>query len=171
MKGETRPGPFSNRTECCWRSHSIPPIPVAKMIPPRSARTSGEPASSQASFAEAMAKCTNLSVRLASFVSSQSDTWKSFTSPASLTGRSEASNRLIGPIPLRPVVRLVQKSSTPVPTGVTGPIPVTTTRRRSAMTTSGNAQLGRDQIDGLSDRLDGFHLLLGDLDAPFLLEG
>ena len=28
-----------------------------------------------------------------------------------------------------------------------------------------------DQRDGLSDRLDPFHLFLGDVDVPFLLEG
>ena len=38
-------------------------------------------------------------------------------------------NRAISRTPFRPVVSPVQNSSTPVPTGVTGPIPVMTTFR------------------------------------------
>src|SRR5438045_9714744 len=55
--------------------------------------------------------------------------------------------------------------------GVTGPMPVTTTRRRSSIATSGHPQLGRHQINRLADGLHRFHLILGDLDAPLLLEG
>jgi hypothetical protein len=55
MNGETRFGPFSSSTLCWLRSHSIPPIPVAKTIPARSEGTSGLPESSQASLAEAIA--------------------------------------------------------------------------------------------------------------------
>ena len=44
-------------------------------------------------------------------------------------------NCVIVRTPLRPVARPCQKSSTPIPIGVTGPIPVMTTRGRSPATT------------------------------------
>src|SRR5262245_19215580 len=72
-------------------------------------------------------------------------------------------------MPWRPVVSPVQNSSRPVPTGVTGPMPVTTTR--SPMPSLRGSELLLDEGDGLSDRLDALHLLLGDVDAPLLLEG
>src|SRR5262245_64666515 len=72
-------------------------------------------------------------------------------------------------MPLRPVVSPVQNSSRPVPTGVTGPMPVTTTR--SPMSSLRGSELLLDEGHGLSDRLDALHLLLGDVDAPLLLEG
>ena len=53
------------------------------------------------------------------------------TSPATLTGRSVVSNCEMRRTPLRPDVMPAQKSSTPMPTGATGPMPVTTTRRGS----------------------------------------
>jgi hypothetical protein len=56
------------------------------------------------------------------------------TSPATVTGRSPMGNRVMVRTPLRPLVRPRQKSSTPMPTGVTGPSPVMTTLRRSLAT-------------------------------------
>src|SRR5438093_1454027 len=165
MNGLTRPGPFSSRTLCWFNSHSIPPIPVANTTPPRSALISGFPASSQASLADAMEKWTNRSVRRASFTSSQLETSNPSTSPASFTGRSDASNRVIPWIPLRPEVAPAQKASTPMPIGVTGPMPVITTLR------SVDTELGGHELDGLPDGLHAVHLLLGDLDVPLLLEG
>ncbi len=109
----------------------MPPMPVAKITPARSETTSGVPASAQASEPAAIAYCEKRSVRRASFVSRKSVATKSGTSPATVTGRSEVSNCVIVRTPLRPDVMPVQKSSTPVPTGVTGPMPVTTTRGRS----------------------------------------
>src|SRR5439155_12987561 len=90
---------------------------------------------------------------------------KSGTSPASCTARPEGSKFWIFRMPLRPVVRACQKSSTPVPTGVTGPMPVTTTRRSAT-----DVQLRGHELHGLPDGLHAVHLLLGDLDAPLLLE-
>jgi hypothetical protein len=55
MNGETRPGPFSSRTLCWMSSVSIPPMPVPNTMPPRCEGTSGDPASSQASFPAAIA--------------------------------------------------------------------------------------------------------------------
>src|SRR3989337_3373145 len=147
----------------------MPPMPVTNTTPPRSDGISGRPASSQASLAEAIAYWTNRSVLRISFGSIQAAGSKSRTSPASLTGRSDASNRSIGAMPWRPEVSPAQNSSTPVPTGVTGPMPVTTTR--SPMMSLGHPQLRGDERDGLPDGLHALHLLLGDLDVPLILEG
>ena len=49
--------------------------------------------------------------------------------PPMRTGNVPASNSEIGPIPLRPAVRFAQNASRPLPTGVTSPIPVMTSRR------------------------------------------
>src|SRR5437762_8477534 len=142
--------------------------------PVRSRSRSGFPASSWASCEAATAKCTKRSVWRASLVSIQSVGTKSGTSPASFTGRPEGSNRSMWRMPFRPSVTPAQNASTPVPTGVTGPIPVTTTRGRSV---ASGTWLGRhpelrgDQVDGLPDRLHALHLLLGDLDPHLVLQG
>src|SRR6266498_1212373 len=141
MNGLTRPGPLSSNTLCWFNSHSIPPMPVANTTPPRSALISGFPASSQASLADAIEKWTNRSVRRASFTSSQVET----------------SNLVILRIPLRPEVAPAQKSSTPMPIGVTGPMPVITTLR------SADTELGGHELDGLPHGLHSVHLLLGQL--------
>ena len=147
MNGLTRPGPFSSRTEYCWRSVSMPPMPVAMTTPPRSDWISGEPASSHASCDPAREKCVTRSVRRASFASSQREGSKSGTSPASRTARGEASKCSILRMPFRPFVRPAQNSSTPVPTGVTGPMPVMTTRRASGT----DVQLRGHELHGLAD--------------------
>src|SRR6266540_3166957 len=165
MNGLTRPGPLSSNTLCWFNSHSIPPMLVANTTPPRSALISGFPASSQASLADAIEKWTNRSVRRASFTSSHVETSNPSTSPANFTGRSEGSNLVILRIPLRPEVAPAQKSSTPMPIGVTGPMPVITTLR------SADTELGGHELDGLPHGLHSVHLLLGDLDVPLLLEG
>src|SRR6187401_771351 len=170
MNGETRPGPLAFRTSYWFRSVSMPPIPVAKITPPRSDTICGSPASAHASLAAAMPNCEKRSVRRASFRSRWSSGSKS-TSPATVTGRSSIGNREIVRTPFRPLASPCQKSSTPVPTGVTGPSPVMTTLRRSSdATVLGAPELGHDHVDGLPDRLHALHLVLGDLDAPLLLE-
>jgi hypothetical protein len=135
MNGETRPGPLFSRTSYCVSRVLMPPIPVAKMTPPRSATTSGSPASAQASFAAAMPNCVNRSVRRASLTSRNSLGSNPSTSPATETGRSPMGNCVIVRTPFRPLARPCQKSSTPIPIGVTGPIPVMTTLGRSPETT------------------------------------
>ena len=50
-------------------------------------------------------------------------------SPANLVAKFEASKWVIGPMPERPSMRPFQVSSVPMPTGVTRPTPVITTRR------------------------------------------
>ncbi len=54
---------------------------------------------------------------------------KLFTSPAKRVGKVEASNWVMGPMPLSPAVTARQQASRPIPTGETIPSPVTTTRR------------------------------------------
>ena len=67
MNGETRPGPLVFSTSYAFRSVSMPPIPVAKITPPRSETICGSPASAHASLAAAMPNCVKRSVRRASF--------------------------------------------------------------------------------------------------------
>src|SRR5512134_1352573 len=171
MNGLTRPAPRSRITVCAMRSVSMPPIPVPNTTPPRSATTSGSPASCHASFADAIPNWVERSVRRASFTSSHCEGSKSGTSAASVTGRSEGSNRSMRRIPFRPDVRPDQNSSTPVPTGVRGPMPVMKTLVGAPTLRRGEPQLLLDERDGLSDRLHALHLGLGDLDVPLLLEG
>src|SRR3984957_17915031 len=73
----------------------------------------------------------NGSIFLMSRFSIQSSGLKSRPSPAMRAGNSEASKRVISPIPDRPAIRASQFFSTPTPSGVTRPTPVTTTRRSS----------------------------------------
>jgi hypothetical protein len=100
------------------------------MHPPRSETISGWAASSHASWVAPNANWTNRSVRRASFVSRYVAGSKPSTSPATLTARSSVGNCVIPRTPLRPEVIPAQKSSTPIPTGVTAPMPVITTRGR-----------------------------------------
>ena len=51
------------------------------------------------------------------------------TSPANFVAKFETSKRVIGPMPERPSRSPFQVSSVPMPTGVTRPTPVITTRR------------------------------------------
>jgi len=83
-----------------------------------------------------MAKWMKRSFRRASFLSMYFSASKPFTSPAMRVGKVEASNWVMGPMPLLPPTMPRQDSSTPVPTGQTIPSPVTTTRRLDMMLTS-----------------------------------
>src|SRR5690606_22952034 len=57
-------------------------------------------------------------------------TSKSRTSPAKRVGNAEASKRLMAEMPERPATRFAQALGTSLPTGLTMPSPVMTTRRR-----------------------------------------
>src|SRR5437764_1297991 len=72
-----------------------------------------------------------------------------------------------GPVPHLPATRPAQKSSTPVPIGVTGPMPVTAMRRLSG--TCGD--LGPEDLHGLPDGRDVLELRVGHLDLEALLDG
>src|SRR5687768_216577 len=55
---------------------------------------------------------------------------KSLTSPAIRLFKPTGSNKVMGPIALRPARRELQKASNPIPLGATTPMPVMTTRLR-----------------------------------------
>ena len=69
----------------------------------------------------------NLSMRLAVFLSMKASGSKSFTSAASFTLYSVISKEVMGAKPVFSSFTALQYSSTPIPVGVTAPIPVTTT--------------------------------------------
>src|SRR5919106_317819 len=102
------------------------------------------------------------------------------TSPAILAGRSSTSNRSIRLIPLWPPIRRRQLASTPQPSGVTIPIPVTTTRLDDILSlraffASGARREARsamlfDVVDGVLDGQDLFGGLVRNLAAELLLE-
>src|SRR5438067_1369012 len=77
-----------------------------------------------------------------------------------------ASDLVMGPIPDLPCVSADQNSSTVLPTGVSAPSPVTTTRRGSTI-------LGvvLDVLDGVADGHDLLGVLVRDLDVEVLLQG
>ena len=131
-KGLTRSGPFSVMTWSWCTKLVNPPTPVEKTTAVRAGSTEGSPASSHASLAAATAKCTTRSVRLASLGVIHRVGSKSWISPAIWTGSPVGSKLRIRLTPLRPSVRLLQKASSPIPTGVTGPIPEMTTFRIAA---------------------------------------
>src|SRR5262249_33640942 len=88
-------------------------------------------------------------------------TSKPLTSPANLVANCEQSKRVMGPMPLCPRMTPCQVSSVPIPTGVTNPMPVMTTRLFC---------MCLDVIDRVLDRLDLFGVLVWDLDLECLLE-
>lgn len=51
---------------------------------------------------------------------------KPLTSAATFTGMAEVSHWAMGAMPLTPAIRLFQYASTPIPMGVTAPMPVIT---------------------------------------------
>src|SRR5438270_133518 len=88
--------------------------------------------------------------------------------PAMRVGKSVASNLEIGPIPDFPCLSPDQNSSVLLPSGVSAPSPVMTTRRSSIRPPSG---IVLDVLDGVADRHDLLGVLVGDLDVEMLLQG
>src|SRR6185312_15958125 len=86
------------------------------------------PASFSASVEAATARGTLRETCLRSRASIQSISLKSWISPAILTGRSEASKRVIFFTPLFPARTAWQKAAVPIPFGLTTPITVITAR-------------------------------------------
>jgi hypothetical protein len=70
---------------------------------------------------------------LTSFFSMNCSGSKFLTSPAMRVENADASNRVIGPIPLCPAHNASQFASVPMPSDDTKPMPVTTTRRLLVM--------------------------------------
>src|SRR6185503_8010736 len=87
-------------------------------------------------------------------------------------GRAFASNRVTGPIPDFPCVRAVQNSSAVLPTGVTAPAPVMTTRRASTRLSVARPLLVLfDIADGVPDGRDLLRVLVRNLEIELFLEG
>jgi hypothetical protein len=133
--GLTRPGPRSIMTRVCSSNVAIPPIPLPMSTPTRSesagARSSPRPAWRTACSATATANWANRSVRRASFRSMYSTGSKPFTSQAKRTlNWSVASNWVMVAAPLVPASSAAHAASTSLPTGVSRPRPVMTTRWR-----------------------------------------
>ena len=107
-----------------------PPLPLPMTTPMRSSSSADRlsAASSIASAAAATAVCEKRAMRLASRRSMYLPGSKSGISPATLQGYSVGSARVMGPMPDLPLTRLAQYSSIESPSGVTAPMPVTTTR-------------------------------------------
>ena len=107
-----------------------PPLPFPMTTPMRSSSSEDRliPESSKASAAAATAVCEKRAIRRASRGLMYLPGSKSGISPATLQGYSVGSARVMGPMPDLPFTRLFQYSSTESPSGVTAPMPVTTTR-------------------------------------------
>src|SRR5690625_5110932 len=100
--------------------------------------------------------------------------------------RSDASKCVIGPMPFLTSCWARRNSSAPMPIGVTGPSPVTTTLFMPVMLSGRLSADGavrhrpgcqnrlllvlRDEVDRITDGADAFGLLVADLDAELVLE-
>src|SRR5579872_1167022 len=94
------------------------------------------------------------------------------TWPAIFAGRSETSKLVMPRTPDSPAIRRFHTVSTPTPSGVTRPRPVTTTRLDDglAIMEIGSGLL-LDEIDGILHRHDLFGGFVRNLATEFLLEG
>src|SRR5215831_14329270 len=111
------------------------------------------------------------SIFLTSFFSNHCNGSKSLTSAANRTGNCEASKWVIIPAPLRPSKRPFQVGSVPMPSAVTRPTPVTTTRLFSKSKPLLGLRLVRlDVIDCVFNRRNLFGILVGDLNAESFLK-
>src|SRR5919201_2172051 len=174
--GETLSGPRSISILCASSSDEMPPMPEPMSTPKRAASTAAvsRPESSTAITEHATAYFRYGSSRRASFLSTYLSSSKLRTSPAMRVTNWYspfavlvcASNFVIGPMPDLPCISADQNSSTVLPTGVSAPRPVTTTRR-------GGTALGivLDVLDSVAHRHDLLGILVGDLDVEVLLQG
>src|SRR5690606_35809175 len=192
--GLIRCGPRSSMMRACSSNVRIPPIPLPMITPIRSrwrrAHWQVRAASGRACWAPARANGANRSVRRTSFRSRYCSGSKPFTSHAKRTSKSSVtSNCVIGPAPLLPSSKAFHVVGTSLPTGVTSPTPVTTTRcphrlrvcipcLRDRSTRYGRPpplSLARALVllqvtDRVADGLELLGLLIRDLDAELLLE-
>src|SRR6267378_3648881 len=186
-KGETRSGPFSLSVSWVLSSVWIPPIPEPISTPKRVPSTSvvSSTASSPAMTLQAIAYCKNGSSRRASFLSTDWSGSKFLTSAAIRVANSYspwaffvvASNFVMGPTPDRACLSADQNSSAVLPTGVSAPSPVTTTRRvvidrapRARPEIGAPSRILLDVLDRVADGHDLLGILVGDLDVEMLLE-
>src|SRR5665213_2458600 len=182
--GVSRRGPLSRSVNVPSAMPGRPPMPEPIMQPVRSSSSSSsgfQPASSTAMSAAAMAKMMNWSIRRWSFGGTQSSAlkWPESLSPSGTwaairAGRSETSNDWIAPIPDSPASSFFHTRSTPRPSGVTSPIPVTTTRLMPVYPIAGKpparSAVGLDKAHRVLDGYDLFRGVVRYLAAEFLLE-
>src|SRR6185295_15639762 len=118
------------------------------------------------------------SIFLTSFLSTNCSGSKPCTSPAMRAEYCDASNRVIGPIPLLPARIASQFACVPMASGDTSPTPVTTTRLLNRPPTLPGPGPGLllslgvrlDVFDGFLDARDLLGVLVRDLDPELLLE-
>ena len=133
-KGLTLRGPPSISRAWFASIVSMPPMPLPIATPRRSKSPAlkSMPQSRAASTAAPRPYRQKRSIRFASRPSTPMcfSGSKPFTSPPKRVGQSGVVGKfVIGPMPDRPSSRLCQKEGTSMPTSVTAPRPVTTTRR------------------------------------------
>src|SRR5512134_79217 len=145
----------------------MPPIPLPITTPVRSGcgNLPSSPAWVTACCAAASANWAKRSYRRASLRSMYCSGSNPFTSQAKRTDWSLGSNLVIGAAPGVPASSAFQVDSTSVPTGVTRPSPVTTTRRDKLL-----SDLLVQVIHGIADGAQLLGILVGDVDVEFLLE-
>ena len=116
-----------------------PPMPEPTIAPMRSAFASliSSPLSRTAWMLAAIPKWMKVSKCRASFAGMYWAMSKPLTSPAICAGNADASKRVIRSMPERPATRFSQAEERSLPTGLTMPRPVMTTRRRLKMLSSG----------------------------------
>src|SRR2546430_4049074 len=117
--GETRSAPRSRNTSACCIIPRKPPIAEPSTMPTRVGSNPSSLASSTASFAAHTASSTLRSSRRASLIGTTPDGSNSFTSAATRTGNSLASNERIQSIPLRPSTAACHVEGASLPSGVT----------------------------------------------------
>src|SRR5437867_3698660 len=131
--GDTRLGPFSISARQFSSKVATPPVPVPIRTPTRLTSTLSQlfarQASVIASSAAPIANWANRSYRRSSFLSRKRAGSKSFTSHANRTDDCTGSKRVIAPAPDRPATRASQVVRVVLPSGLTSPRPVMTTRR------------------------------------------
>src|SRR5262249_15203467 len=93
------------------------------------------------------------------------------SSPAMRVSKPAVSNPVMGPIPERPSMRACQNSSAALPTGVTAPTPVITTRRLSMATERLDLLLLLDAAEGVAHRGALRRVGVGDRQVDLLPEG
>ena len=128
--GLTKAGPSVSRVEANCKVTSVAPKAVPRMIPVRSRFPSVIliPASSSAIRADAAVIRAILSIRRKFFTEMKSRGVKLVTSAPRCDGKVDVSKDLIVSIAESPAKSLRPNSSLPIPSGVTMPIPVITTR-------------------------------------------
>ena len=153
--GDIFRNPPAFHVSCIASISGNPPSPTPRFTPMRSAssvaRCASSPESAYASIAAPTPRCVKrpnffrsfcvsacvsgslLAPRGCKGVGKSRAGSKFFTSPAIRAVQPVASNRVIGPIPLRPAMSAAHVSGAEFPQGVTAPMPVTTTRRRGGV--------------------------------------